>query len=68
MSRVSVKPELLRWACERAGQSADSLTKRFPKLGEWERGESKPTLKQVEAFAKATYVSIGYLFLPYSIV
>jgi Zn-dependent peptidase ImmA (M78 family) len=64
MTRVDVNSELLRWACERAGTDAEELRHRFPRLREWERGESKPTLKQLEDFAKATYVPIGYLFLP----
>jgi Zn-dependent peptidase ImmA (M78 family)/transcriptional regulator with XRE-family HTH domain len=64
MSRVTVKPEILRWARERVDRSAESLRVRFPKYELWERGEAAPTLKQLEAFAKATYVPIGYLFLP----
>ncbi len=63
MNRVEVKPELLRWARERVGKSPASLAKRFPKLGHWERGEAHPTLKQLEDFAKATHVPVGYLFL-----
>ncbi len=65
MTRVAVRPELLRWARERAGiHDADDLQGRFPKLGEWEAGETQPTLKQLEAFAGAVHVPIGYLFLP----
>lgn len=64
MIRVSVKPELLRWACERSRHTISSLAKKFPKLELWERGEVNPTLKQLENFAKATRVPIGYLFLP----
>lgn len=63
MNRVTVKPEVLRWAWERAGQSALSLRSRFPKIELWERGEASPTLKQLENFAKATHTPIGYLFL-----
>ena len=63
MNRVPVQPTLLRWARERAGYDADALTGRFPRLGEWERGEVQPTLKQVEAFAKATRTPVGLLFL-----
>ena len=63
MNRVPVQPHLLRWARERAGYSADALTDRFPKLEEWERGKVQPTLKQVEAFAKATRTPVGFLFL-----
>jgi Zn-dependent peptidase ImmA (M78 family) len=32
-------------------------------LGEWTRGEVKPTLKQLEAFARATHAPVGFLFL-----
>ncbi len=65
MTRVAVSPELLRWARERAGiVDADELLGRFPKLVAWEEGEAQPTLKQLEAFAHAVHVPIGYLFLP----
>jgi hypothetical protein len=63
MDRVVIKPELLRWACERAGYAVADLEHRFPQLTAWERNDAQPTLKQVEAFAKATHTPIGYLFL-----
>ena len=62
--RVEVKPELLRWAQERAGFAADSLTRKFPRLGAWEGGQAAPTLKQLERFARATRTPVGYFFLP----
>jgi Zn-dependent peptidase ImmA (M78 family) len=62
--RVEVKPTMLRWARERAGLDPDALAHRFPKLADWEREEVRPTLKQLEDFAKATHAPIGYLFLP----
>ena len=64
MLRVEVKPEMLRWARERAGLDELDLTKRFPKLIEWESQESLPTFKQLENYAKVTRTPIGYLFLP----
>ena len=54
---------MLRWACERSGQPRRSLLTRFPNLDRWQRGESSPTLKQLEALADATHVPVGYLFL-----
>ena len=63
MTRVPVDPELLRWARERSGMAQQGLAARFKKLPEWESGETQPTLKQVEAFARAVHVPIGYLFL-----
>ena len=62
MDRVQIKPQLLRWARERAGFDTADLERKFPRLSAWERGEAEPTLKQVEAFAKATYTPVGYLF------
>jgi Zn-dependent peptidase ImmA (M78 family) len=64
MTRVQVKPELLRWACERSRIDELELSARFPKLGAWVSGEVQPTFKQLEVFAKATHVPFGYLFLP----
>ncbi|MGH9131527.1 MAG: ImmA/IrrE family metallo-endopeptidase [Acidimicrobiales bacterium] len=62
--RAAVEPALLLWARERSGLPADDLVRRFPRLDEWERGASAPTLKQLEAFAQATHTPIGFLFLP----
>jgi len=63
VNRVAVNPELLRWARERSGRSAERLAGKFPKLEAWERGAAQPTLKQLESFARATFTPIGYLFL-----
>ena len=61
--RVSIEPDMLRWARERAGLGLDKLQQSFPKLGNWEEGELQPTLKQLEKFAKTVHVPFGYLFL-----
>ncbi|MBI4506213.1 MAG: ImmA/IrrE family metallo-endopeptidase [Chloroflexi bacterium] len=63
MMRVEVKPELLRWARERAGFSLGALADRFPQLPAWEGRETRPTLTQIERFAKVTRTPVGYLFL-----
>jgi Zn-dependent peptidase ImmA (M78 family) len=62
--RVTVKPELLRWACERAGFDTEEVAQRIPQFPAWERGEARPTLKQIENFAKAMHAPVGCLFLP----
>ncbi|NOZ09992.1 MAG: ImmA/IrrE family metallo-endopeptidase [Gammaproteobacteria bacterium] len=62
--RVSIQPELLHWALERAGLNAEALEKKFPKLPDWLDGELAPTLRQLEAFASTTHTAIGYLMLP----
>lgn len=64
MNRVAINPELITWARQRAHFAIDDLTRRFPKLEQWEQGEVAPTFKQLETFAKATGAPFGYLFLP----
>lgn len=61
--RVKVAPALLGWAALRSGRTRDELVTRFPQLPAWERAERQPTLKQLEAFAQATHVPFGALFL-----
>jgi len=64
MDHVSIKPEILVWACERSGHSIEDMRARFPKIERWSSGEDSPTLKQLEKFSKAAHVPIGFLFLP----
>ena len=54
---------MLRWARGRARIEPAVLAKRFPRFRDWERGEKRPTLRQLEAFARATHTPVGYLFL-----
>jgi Zn-dependent peptidase ImmA (M78 family) len=63
MVRVEVKPELLRWAVERSRLDALDLAARFPQLEAWRLQARRPTLKQLEAFAKATHTPVGLLLL-----
>ncbi|MBN2701481.1 MAG: ImmA/IrrE family metallo-endopeptidase [Methylothermaceae bacterium] len=64
MTRVAVRPEILKWARERARLGIDDLAKKFPEIVDWESGDRLPTYKQLEDFANATHVPFGYLFLP----
>jgi len=63
VTRVAVARGMLTWACERAGLGIEGLADRFPRLAAWDVGEAQPTLKQLETFARAVHVPIGYLFL-----
>lgn len=62
MTRVAISEPVLRWALERSGRS-EAVQAKFPKLSEWLRGDSQPTLNQLETLAKATSTPLGYLFL-----
>jgi Zn-dependent peptidase ImmA (M78 family) len=62
MTTIRVEPNLqvLAWAVKRAGAH---LQRKFPRLDQWLSGAEKPTLRQLEAFARAASVPFGYLFL-----
>lgn len=64
MIRAPVTPQMLLWARERVGLAlGDTPVKKFKKLPQWEAGEMQPTLKQLEDFARAVHVPVGYFFL-----
>lgn len=63
MTRIEVKPEILRWALERVPTSEEDIRRKFPKLSEWLRGTLQPTLNQLESFSQATSTPFGYFFL-----
>ncbi len=51
--RVTPNPRVLAWAVERA---PTELRHKFPRLDKWLSGVEKPTLRQLENFAKAASV------------
>lgn len=62
-TRLDVRPEMLRWARDRAGLTLAELARQFPKLGAWESGALGPTMRQLEAYARATRTPVGFFFL-----
>ena len=64
VDRVAIAPELLTWARDRAGLSIADMSKRFPRIAQWEAGDLRPTMRQLEDFANAAHVPLGMLFLP----
>lgn len=61
--RVEVRPPLLEWARARSGIAAEDWGRRFPKYEAWLAGDTAPTLKQLEEFARKTHTPVGFLFL-----
>lgn len=56
---VDIKPEMIEWAIERSGKSKDDFKKEL----KWFSDKKKPTFKQLQEFAKKTFIPFGYLFL-----
>lgn len=62
--RAEVATEMYAWARRRSGRGREYLAGRFPKLSEWESGAAAPTFRQLEDYAKSTYIPVGWFFLP----
>src|SRR5258706_144056 len=64
---ISLQPEVLRWARERAGLDVDTVARKAgtspERVRSWESdGRIRP--KQVEKLARATHTPIGLMYLP----
>ena len=64
MNTVPASIPVLRWAAERARLGDEAIKRRFKKWPLWLSGEARPTLRQLENFARWTHTPIGYFFLP----
>jgi len=60
--RVRVHPEALQWAIDRSSDP-ERLRAQFPSLPAWLSGQKQPTMRQLEAFARATSTPFGFLLL-----
>lgn len=63
MSTVTVNREVLQWALKRSNLSVEETKIKFPKIELWLKEEDKPTLRQLESFAKTTRTPFGFLLL-----
>ncbi|WZH53399.1 MAG: ImmA/IrrE family metallo-endopeptidase [Nocardioides alkalitolerans] len=61
--RVDVAPSVLFWALDVTGADEEGLHRRFA-VDKWLSADARPTLKQLQDFAKAAGVPFGYLLLP----
>lgn len=64
-----INPDILSWAQERAGMSADELSYaagiKTEKLLLWLNAREKPTFVQAQKLASRLFIPFAYLFLPY---
>lgn len=64
--QITLQPEVLRWARDRAGLSQEELAKKIPvsldRVTEWEE-TGKISIAQVDKLAAKTYTPLGYLYL-----
>jgi len=63
MTTIAASVPVLRWAAQRARLHDEELATRFRKWPLWLSGEARPTLKQLEDFARLSHTAIGYFFL-----
>lgn len=65
--KITLQPNCLRWARERAGLNLSDLAKKLSiseeKAAEWEQN-GELTFSQAQKLAEATHTPVGYLFLP----
>jgi len=65
---ADINPDLLIWAREESGHPLEIVAKRIgvktERLVEWERGERKPSVRQVQNLAKHYHRPFGVFFLP----
>jgi Zn-dependent peptidase ImmA (M78 family)/DNA-binding XRE family transcriptional regulator len=66
--RVELNPALLAWARKSSGYEVDEVARAVtvaPQvIAAWERGEQKPTIRQLEKFANKVKRPLAALFLP----
>ncbi|GAA2818259.1 ImmA/IrrE family metallo-endopeptidase [Kribbella solani] len=61
--RLDVSPELLQWAVDRSRRGVEEIARAVPQFDAWMSGDGRPTVRQLEKFARATYTPVGYLLM-----
>ena len=62
-TEADINLNILPWAVSRAGYDIAEFAIKFPRLSDWLEQTKKPTIKQLEEFARKVYLPFGYLFL-----
>lgn len=68
-TRVSITPEVLRWAVHRTGRTVEALSQQsdFQNLPVWIEGTGEPTLRQAEKLAEKAHIPFPFLLLDHPI-
>ena len=63
--RIFIELNRYEWAIKRAGFTVDDYVNRHPKTRvlDWMEGKNRPTIKQLEDFARTVSLPLGFLFL-----
>lgn len=63
---MSLNTDIIAWAREKAGYKPNDprILKVFPKLDEWEKGDSRPSYPQLERLADKLKVPVSVFFFP----
>lgn len=62
-TEINVNPDMVSWAITRAGFPLQDFLSKHPSVLNWVEKIKKPTVKQLEDFAKSVHIPFGYLFL-----
>lgn len=62
-TEIDVNPDMISWAITRAGFQLQDFLNSHPTVLYWLEKMKKPTVKQLEDFAKSVHIPFGYLFL-----
>jgi Zn-dependent peptidase ImmA (M78 family) len=62
-AEIDVNPDMISWAITRAGFQLQDFLNNHPAVLKWLEKIKRPTVKQLEDFAKSVHIPFGYLFL-----
>lgn len=67
MVEALITREMISWAIERSQEPLDNIARKLnikaEKLSAWEKGDTRPSIRQAQDLAKKLYIPFGYLYL-----
>ncbi|HEV2574280.1 ImmA/IrrE family metallo-endopeptidase [Methylocella sp. CPCC 101449] len=62
--QIPITPAIVTWARKRAGFALADMEREFPKIAQWEVGDSYPTYRQLENLSVKLKVPVAVFFFP----